>query len=151
MTDAPRLRVVVAPCRAQYKCCLSAAPPFGGWRHHLARWEACHYSQSSGRISIGRRLYGQARRQRIRPCVFLCRIRTLRLPTNPVPLQSPYSGGTMDAGHFGQFRLVKITAEKPYNQASPERAVVWFSQPTSTLAYQLTIVALSKLAPKATS
>ena len=49
-------------------------------------------SQTSGRISIGRRLYGQARRQRIRPCVFLCRIRTYRLPTNPVPLPPPIQG-----------------------------------------------------------
>ena len=62
-------------------------------------------------------------------------------PTNPVrwcdssSLATPYSGGTMDAGHFGQFMLVKITAEKPYNRDSPERAVVWFSQPTSTLVY----------------
>ena len=31
--------------------------PFGGWRHHLARWEACHWILSR-----------------------------LRLPTNPVPL-----------------------------------------------------------------
>jgi hypothetical protein len=29
----------------------------------------------------------------------------------------------MDAEHFGQFMLVKITAEKPNNRASPERAV----------------------------
>ena len=53
-------------------------------------------SQTSGRISIGRRLYGQARHQRIRPCVFLCRIRTLRLPTNPVPLPPQ-----LYWGHYG--------------------------------------------------
>ena len=23
------------------------APPFGGWRHHLARWEACHWIRGS--------------------------------------------------------------------------------------------------------
>ena len=42
------------------------ASPFGGWRHHLARWEACHWirgSQSS--------------------------------PMNPVPLPPPASGGTI--------------------------------------------------------
>ena len=47
----------------------------------------------------------------------------LTAPYESSSLATPYSGGTMDAGHFGQFMLVKITAEKPYNQASPERAV----------------------------
>ena len=53
-----------------------------------------------------------------------------RSPTNPVrwcdssSLATPYSGGTMYAEHFGQFMLVEITVEKPYNRASPERAVV---------------------------
>ena len=73
-------------------------------------------SQTSGRISIGRRLYGQARRQRIRPCVFLCRIRTLRLPTNPVPLPPP-KGGTMGAGQWRQFEFMAAEKRKPYNLA----------------------------------
>ena len=25
----------------------SGVPPFGGWRHHLARWEACHWIRGS--------------------------------------------------------------------------------------------------------
>ena len=42
----------------------SSIPPFGGWRHHLARWEACHWILSR-----------------------------LRLLTNPVPLPPPQFGG----------------------------------------------------------
>ena len=44
----------------------SSISPFGGWRHHLARWESCHLirgSQSS--------------------------------PMNPVPLPPPLRGGTI--------------------------------------------------------
>ena len=46
--------------------------PFGGWRHHLSAplGSVSLDSQTSGRIAKGRRLYGQARRQLIRPCVF---------------------------------------------------------------------------------
>ena len=46
--------------------------PFGGWRHHLPAplGSVSLDSQTSGRIAKGRRLYGQARRQLIRPCVF---------------------------------------------------------------------------------
>ena len=40
-------------------------PPFGGWRHYLSRWEACHWILSR-----------------------------LRLLANPVPLP-PLRGGTM--------------------------------------------------------
>ena len=39
-------------------------PPLGGWRHHLVRWEACHWILSR-----------------------------LRLPANPVPLPPPQFGG----------------------------------------------------------
>ena len=28
-------------------CTISAFSPFGGWRHHLARWEACHWIRGS--------------------------------------------------------------------------------------------------------
>ena len=45
----------------------SSISPFGGWRHHLARWEACHLILSR-----------------------------LRLLANQVPLP-PLRGGTMDA------------------------------------------------------
>ena len=53
------------------------ASPFGGWRHHLARWEACHWIRGSrgspmnpvplpppqfGGAAKGKRLNGQARR-----------------------------------------------------------------------------------------
>ena len=41
----------------------SSISPFGGWRHHLARWEACHWILSR-----------------------------LRLLTNPVPLPPPQAG-----------------------------------------------------------
>ena len=27
-------------------------PPFGGWRHHLARWEACHLILSRLRLLV---------------------------------------------------------------------------------------------------
>ena len=29
-------------------------PPFGGWRHHLARWEACHLILSRLRLLANR-------------------------------------------------------------------------------------------------
>ena len=45
---------------------ISAFSPFGGWRHHLARWEACHWIRGS-RGS----------------------------PMNPVPLPPPLRGGTI--------------------------------------------------------
>ena len=45
---------------------LEMHPPFGGWRHHLARWEACHLILSR-----------------------------LRLLANQVPLQPPLRGGTI--------------------------------------------------------
>ena len=44
----------------------SSISPFGGWRHHLARWEACHWIRGS-RGS----------------------------PMNPVPLPPPLRGGTI--------------------------------------------------------
>ena len=65
--------------------------PFGGWRHHLARWEECHWirgSQSSpmnpvplpppqfGGASIGKRLNGQARRLTSPHLEVLCRTST---------------------------------------------------------------------------
>ena len=65
--------------------------PFGGWRHHLARWEACHWirgSQSSpmnpvplpppqfGGAVKGKRLNGQARRLTSPHLEVLCRTST---------------------------------------------------------------------------
>ena len=65
--------------------------PFGGWRHHLARWEACHWirgSQSSpmnpvplpppqfGGAAKGKRLNGQARRLTSSHLEVLCRTST---------------------------------------------------------------------------
>ena len=65
--------------------------PFGGWRHHLARWEACHWirgSQSSpmnpvplpppqfGGAAKGKRLNGQARRLTSPHLEVLCRTST---------------------------------------------------------------------------
>ena len=44
--------------------------PFGGWRHHLARWEACHWILSR-----------------------------LRLLTNPVPLPPPQAGALWVLSH----------------------------------------------------
>ena len=46
----------------------SGVSPFGGWRHHLARWEACHWIRGS---------QGS--------------------PMNPVPLPPPLRGGTIGA------------------------------------------------------
>ena len=43
----------------------------------------------------------------------------LRLPTNPVPLPPPYSGGTMGAGQWHQFEFMAAEKRKPYNRASP--------------------------------
>ena len=50
----------------------SGVSPFGALRHHLSAplGSVSLDSQTSGRIAKGRRLYGQARRQLIRPCVF---------------------------------------------------------------------------------
>ena len=69
----------------------SGGSPFGGWRHHLARWEACHWILS-------------------RPTA----------PYESSSLATPSSaGGTMGAGHFGQPVFMAAAAEKPNNRASP--------------------------------
>ena len=31
---------------------ISAFSPFGGWRHHLARWEACHMTQKANPVTL---------------------------------------------------------------------------------------------------
>ena len=31
---------------------ISAFSPFGGWRHHLARWEACHMTQKENPVTL---------------------------------------------------------------------------------------------------
>ena len=69
----------------------SGVPPFGGWRHHLARWEACHWIRGSrgspmnpvplppsqfGGAAKGKRLNGQARRLTSPHLEVLCRTST---------------------------------------------------------------------------
>ncbi len=99
-------------------------------------------SQTSGRISIGRRLYGQARRQCIRPCVFYAEYAPygslqhgyhrltgfsgcFRSPTNPVRWCDSSSLATpLFRGHYGcwAFRATGAygsSGEKPNNRASP--------------------------------
>ncbi len=75
--------------------------PFGGWRHHLARWEACHWIRGSrgspmnpvplpppqfGGAAKGKRLNGQARRLTSPHLEVLCRTSTG--DNNPCLLQS---------------------------------------------------------------
>ena len=75
--------------------------PFGGWRHHLARWEACHWIRGSrgspmnpvplpppqfGGATKGKRLNGQARRLTSPHLEVLCRTSTG--DNNPCLLQS---------------------------------------------------------------
>ncbi len=70
---------------------ISAFSPFGGWRHHLARWEACHWILSRLRLltnpvllpppqfggaAKGKRLNGQARRLTLPHLEVLCRTST---------------------------------------------------------------------------
>ena len=70
---------------------ISAFSPFGGWRHHLARWEACHWIRGSrgspmnpvplpppqfGGAAKGKRLNGQARRLTSPHLEVLCRTST---------------------------------------------------------------------------
>ena len=70
---------------------ISAFSPFGGWRHHLARWEACHWILSRLRLltnpvllpppqfggaAKGKRLNGQARRLTSPHLEVLCRTST---------------------------------------------------------------------------
>ena len=65
--------------------------PFGGWRHHLALWEACHWIRGSrgspmnpvplpppqfGGAAKGKRLNGQARRLTSPHLEVLCRTST---------------------------------------------------------------------------
>ena len=65
--------------------------PFGGWRHHLAQWEACHWIRGSrgspmnpvplpppqfGGAAKGKRLNGQARRLTSPHLEVLCRTST---------------------------------------------------------------------------
>ena len=74
---------------------------FGGWRHHLARWEACHWIRGSrgspknpvplpppqfGGAAKGKRLNGQARRLTSPHLEVLCRTSTG--DNNPCLLQS---------------------------------------------------------------
>ena len=69
----------------------SSISPFGGWRHHLARWEACHWIRGSrgspmnpvplpppqfGGAAKGKRLNGQARRLTSPHLEVLCRTST---------------------------------------------------------------------------
>ena len=73
---------------------ISAFSPFGGWRHHLARWEACHWIRGSrgspmnpvplpppqfGGAAKGKRLNGQARRLTSPHLEVLCRTSTVAL------------------------------------------------------------------------
>ena len=74
--------------RVLYAACGST--PFGGWRHHLARWEACHWILSR-----------------------------LSAPYESSSLATPYSGGTMGAGQWRQFEFMAAVERKPYNRASP--------------------------------
>ena len=78
--------------RASYtSCTISAFSPFGGWRHHLSRWEACHWIRGSrgspmnpvplpppqfGGAAKGKRLNGQARRLTSPHLEVLCRTST---------------------------------------------------------------------------
>ena len=70
---------------------ISAFSPFGGWRHHLARWEACHWILSRLRLltnpvllpppqfggaAKGKRLNGQTRRLTSPHLEVLCRTST---------------------------------------------------------------------------
>jgi|GEM_PF-5643513 len=87
-----RPRVVVSPAGDEYKMLPAAAPPpFGGWRHYLARWEACHWILSR-----------------------------LSAPYESSSLATPYSGGTMGAEQWRQFEFMAVAERKPYNRASPE-------------------------------
>ena len=69
----------------------SGVSPFGGWRHHLARWEACHWIRGPwgspmnpvplpppqfGGAAKGKRLNGQARRLTSPHLEVLCRTST---------------------------------------------------------------------------
>ena len=73
---------------------ISAFSPFGGWCHHLARWEACHWIRGSrgspmnpvplpppqfGGAAKGKRLNGQARRLTSPHLEVLCRTSTVAL------------------------------------------------------------------------
>ncbi len=49
---------------------ISAFSPFGGWRHHLARWEACHWIRGSqgspmNPVPLPPPLAGEVRHRRI--------------------------------------------------------------------------------------
>ena len=69
----------------------SSISPFGGWRHHLSRWEACHWIRGSrgspmnpvplpppqfSGAAKGKRLNGQARRLTSPHLEVLCRTST---------------------------------------------------------------------------
>ena len=77
--------------RAQYKCCLRQRAPFGGWRHHLSRWEACHWILSR-----------------------------LSAPYESSSLATPYSGGTMGAGQWPQCEFMTVTEKNHTTGLRPE-------------------------------
>ena len=77
--------------------------PFGGWRHHLARWEACHWIRGSrgspmnpvplpppqfGGAAKGKCLNGQARRLTSPHLEVLCRMCTV---DNKAPQSNPFT------------------------------------------------------------
>jgi hypothetical protein len=70
--------------------------PFGGWRHHLARWEACHWILSR-----------------------------LRLLTNPVPLPPPQAGAVRRSRIGGErSEPVSRMLIMPYDTESKSRNVL---------------------------
>ena len=117
--------------------------PFGGWRHHLAHWEACHWilRHRAGYLSegafmgrLGANVSGLAYSYAEYAPIGSLQHGYHRLtgfsgrscsPTNPVrwcdssSLATPYSGGTMGAGQWRQCEFMAAAERKPNNRASP--------------------------------
>ncbi len=71
--------------------------PFGTTYHLPPRESMSLDSQTSGRIAKGRRLYGQARRQLIRPCVFYAEYAPLA-PCESSSFATPQAVGQQGGG-----------------------------------------------------
>jgi len=93
--------------------------PFGGWRHHLARWEACHWilRHRAGYLSegafmgrLGANVSGLAYSYAEYAPIGSLRI---QFPCHPP------KGGTMGAGRWRQFEFMAAAERKPNNRAPP--------------------------------
>ena len=107
--------------RASYtSCTIPAISPFGGCRHHLARWEACHMTQTANPVTLTsysspvRAIPQPSRRRRVK----LTNLKNPRAkgPSTLTPAGRVQSGpknmlDIMSPAHYNSHNLRKQTVE----------------------------------------